>query len=71
MNFLDQPLFLYEFNGKDMSGIYFFIFASCEPLSIFLVEHHIGKVSQEESSLPDNDEVHGSVFVMYVYVIVL
>ena len=32
-NFLDQLIHPYKFNGRDMSGILFFIFASCEPLS--------------------------------------
>ena len=32
-NFLDQLLHPYKFYGRDMSGILFFIFASCEPLS--------------------------------------
>ena len=31
-NFLDQPILSYKFHGRDMEGIYFFIFASCEPL---------------------------------------
>ena len=31
-NFSDQLLLPYKFYGRDMSGIYFFIFASCEPL---------------------------------------
>ena len=30
--FLDQLLHPYKFYGRDMSGILFFIFASCEPL---------------------------------------
>ena len=30
-NFLDQLLLPYKFHGSDMWGIYFFIFASCEP----------------------------------------
>ena len=33
-NFLDQLLHPYKFNGRDMSGILFFIFASCEPLIV-------------------------------------
>ena len=32
-NFLDQLLHPYKFHGRDMSGILFFIFASCEPLT--------------------------------------
>ena len=32
-NFLDQLLHLYKFHGRDMWGILFFIFASCEPLT--------------------------------------
>ena len=32
-NFLDQPLLPYKFHGSDMWGMYFFIFANCEPLS--------------------------------------
>ena len=31
-NFLDQLLHPYKFHGRDMSGILFFIFASCHPL---------------------------------------
>ena len=31
--FLDQLLYPYKFHGRDMSGILFFIFASCESLS--------------------------------------
>ena len=31
-NFLDQLLHPYKLYGRDMSGILFFIFASCEPL---------------------------------------
>ena len=31
-NFLDQLFLPYKFHGRDMSGITFFIFASCEPL---------------------------------------
>ena len=34
-NFLDQLLHPYKFHGSDMSGILFFIFASCEPLELF------------------------------------
>ena len=33
-NFLDRLLHPYKFHGRDMSGILFFIFASCEPLSL-------------------------------------
>ena len=33
-NFLDQLLLPYKFHGRDMWGMYFFIFASCEPLII-------------------------------------
>ena len=32
-DFLDQLLHPYKFYGRDMSGILFFIFASCEPLT--------------------------------------
>ena len=32
-NFLDQQLLPYKFHGSDMCGMYFFIFASCEPLT--------------------------------------
>ena len=32
-NFLDQMLHPYKFHGRDMSGILFFIFASCHPLN--------------------------------------
>ena len=31
-NFLEQVLHPYKFYGRGMSGILFFIFASCEPL---------------------------------------
>ena len=33
-NFFYQLLHPYKFHGRDMSGILFFIFASCEPLSV-------------------------------------
>ena len=33
-NFLDQLLHHYKFYVRDMSGILFFIFASCEPLKM-------------------------------------
>ena len=33
-NFLDQLLHPYKFYGRDMSEIPFFIFASCEPLTL-------------------------------------
>ena len=32
LQLLDQLLHPYKFYGRDMSGILFFIFASCEPL---------------------------------------
>ena len=32
--FLDQLLHPYNFDGRGMSGMLFFIFASCEPLSM-------------------------------------
>ena len=32
-NFLDQLLHPYKFHDRDMSGILFFIFASCHPLN--------------------------------------
>ena len=32
-NFLDQLLLPYKFQGSDMWGMYFFISASCEPLT--------------------------------------
>ena len=35
-NFLDQLLHRYKFYGRDMSGILFFIFASCEPSVVSL-----------------------------------
>ena len=38
-NFLDQLLHPYKFHGRDMSGILFFIFASCEPLTQFERTH--------------------------------
>ena len=38
-NFLDQLLHPYKFHGRDMWGILFFIFASCEPLNF---AHHDG-----------------------------
>ena len=31
---MDQLLHPYKFYGRDMSGILFFIFASCEPLKL-------------------------------------
>ena len=34
MNFLDQLLLPSTFYGRDMWGMYFFIFASCEPLKV-------------------------------------
>ena len=37
-NFLDQQLLPYKFHGSGMWGMYFFIFASCEPLSMGFVE---------------------------------
>ena len=33
-NFLDQLFLPYKFHGSDMWGVYFFIFASCEPLNL-------------------------------------
>ena len=33
-NFLDQLLLPYPFYGRDMKGIYFFIFANCGPLNL-------------------------------------
>ena len=36
MIFFDQPLFHYKFHGSDMWGMYFFIFATCEPLTEFV-----------------------------------
>ena len=33
--FLDQLLLPYKFCGRDMWGILFFIFASCEPLTLY------------------------------------
>ena len=47
-NFLDQLLHPYKFHGRDMSGILFFIFASCHPLNHknikfnYVVFHHNG-----------------------------
>ena len=35
--FLDQPLLPYKFHGSDMPGMYFFIFANCEPLIMLIV----------------------------------
>ena len=32
-NFLDQLLHPFKFYGRDMTGILFFIFANCEPLT--------------------------------------
>ena len=32
LQLLDRLLHPYKFHGRDMSGILFFIFASCEPL---------------------------------------
>ena len=42
-NFLDQPYHLYKFYGRDMSGILFLIFASCEPLSYIKFVFHLLK----------------------------
>ena len=36
-NFLDQLLHPYKFYGRDMSGILFFIFDSCHPLSVHML----------------------------------
>ena len=36
-NFLDQLRLHYKFYGRDMWGIYLFMFASCEPLNVFVV----------------------------------
>ena len=33
-NFLNQPLLPYNLHGSDMWVMYFFIFASCEPLRV-------------------------------------
>ena len=38
VTFLDQLLHPYKFHGSDMSGILFFIFASCEPSIYFFDE---------------------------------
>ena len=38
-NLLDQLLLPYKFYGRDMYGMYFFIFASCEPLSSLIVKN--------------------------------
>ena len=41
-NFLDQLLHPYKFYGRDMSGkLFFFIFASCEPLSIAIEKKNV------------------------------
>ena len=40
--FLDQLLHPYKFYGRDMSGILFFIFASCEPLTTVISDQSIG-----------------------------
>ena len=36
--FLEQLLHPYKFHGRDMSGILFFIFASCHPLTIHYIK---------------------------------
>ena len=38
-NFLDQLLHAYKFHGRDMSGVLFFIFASCEPLTQLAIKY--------------------------------
>ena len=40
--FIDHPLLPYKFHVSDMWGIYFFIFASCEPLTLKLKTKQIG-----------------------------
>ena len=54
--FLDQMLlpYMYTFYGIDMSGILFFIFASCEPLSAVERVTLLLKVSLWYSSLLTN-----------------
>ena len=41
-NFLDKLLHPCKFYGRDMPGILFFIFASCEPLKFQYVEQFLG-----------------------------
>ena len=48
--FLDQLLLPYKFYGRDMSGIYFFIFASCELLTEWLTNVHQDGI--EEGPIP-------------------
>ena len=43
-NFLDQLLHPYKFNGRDMSWILFFIFASCEPLTRKWQRVHLDRI---------------------------
>ena len=57
-NFWDQLLHPYKFYGRDMSGILFFIFASCEPLRSYNSVPQIcilqnGFLSGERNSLLD------------------
>ena len=52
-NFLDQLLHPYKFYGRDMSGILFFIFASCHPLNNITIYpsatiHHKGAINQQQ-----------------------
>ena len=37
VTFLDQLLHPYKFYGRDMPGILFFIFTSCEPLIVYCI----------------------------------
>ena len=49
--FLDQLLHPYKFYGRDMSGILFFIFASCEPLRLIVQHQTIASVTEMSSKM--------------------
>ena len=49
-NFLDQLLHPYKFHGRDMSGILFFIFASCHPL----IDSHLFHLNEIHISATSN-----------------
>ena len=54
-NFLEQLLHPYKFHGRDMSGILFFIFASCHPLT-YIDPHDVSYQYQfKDNSLTNVD----------------
>ena len=57
LQLLNQLLYSYKFHGKDMPGILFFIFASCEPLI-----QHAHKISIQDS--PCFYTMHLSTFLL-------